>query len=103
MGPPEQVYPAGGRLDRQAADCRTIRFECGLDSDLPNKLRQAGHPVRDFGTHERLMPVVERVVVAGTSYRTTRQHVAVGIAGVWQFDLPSLDPPARDNGGLEIV
>jgi hypothetical protein len=82
-------------------DCKTIRFECGLDSDLPNKLRSAGHPVRSLGTHERLTPVRETIKDhSGTT--VTREQVGVGVVGVWTFDLPSLDPPKRE-GRLEIT
>jgi hypothetical protein len=42
-------------------DTRTIRFECPPGSRLPELLRQAGHRVIDYGTHERLMPITERI------------------------------------------
>jgi hypothetical protein len=64
-------------------DTRNIRFECPPDSQLPELLRQAGHRVIDYGTHERLMPITERI-----GRTKTVEHVAPGVVGVWQLELP---------------
>jgi hypothetical protein len=66
-----------------------IRFEAPLDSNLPALLREAGHRVIDYGTHERLMPLTETRKLNDTNTTVTTQQVGVGIVGVWQFDLPN--------------
>jgi hypothetical protein len=66
-----------------------IRFECPLDSNLPTLLREAGHRVIDYGTHERLMPLTETRKLNDTNTTVTTQQVGVGVVGVWQFDLPN--------------
>jgi hypothetical protein len=68
-------------------DTSPIRFECALDSTLPNLLQAAGHQVRACGTHERLTPVTETMAEHGRTNKIDRQQVGVGIVGVWQFDL----------------
>jgi hypothetical protein len=64
-------------------DTKTIRFESPIGSELPELLRQAGHRVFDYGTHERLMPITERI-----GRTKTVEHVAPGVVGVWQLELP---------------
>ena len=44
-----------------------------------------------FGTHERLMPVVETMAEHGRTNPIKREQIGVGVVGVWQFDLPSAD------------
>jgi hypothetical protein len=90
----------GGRLNKyimanggwivSEPDTSTIRFECSMDSALPELLRQAGHNVRNFGRHERLLPsiITER---RGTK-TVTSQVVAPGVVAVYEFGLPSADP-----------
>jgi len=65
-----------------------IRFECPMESKLPALLKEAGHRVIDFGTHERLVPIIETLKEHGGTNTITRQQVGVGVVGVWQFDLP---------------
>jgi len=65
-----------------------IRFEAPLDSNLPALLREAGHRVIDYGTHERLMPLTETRKEHGGNTTVTSQQVGVGVVRVWQFDLP---------------
>jgi hypothetical protein len=84
------IREAGGWVVSQP-DVSPIRFECHLDSELPETLRQAGHRVVDFGTHERLMPIVETMKQHGRNNTITVQQVGVGVVGVWQFDLPNGD------------
>jgi hypothetical protein len=69
-------------------DVSPIRFECQMDSELPNQLREAGHTVRSLGTHERLVPLTETRKLNDTNTTVTTQQVGVGTVGVWQFDLP---------------
>ena len=70
-------------------DVSPIRFECPMGSELPALLKEAGHHVIAFGTHERLMPITETMVEHGRTNKIDRQQVGVGTVGVWQFNLPS--------------
>ena len=46
-----------------------------------------GHSVRRIGPHERLMPVTETVIERGTRRKIVRQHVAPGVASVFELSL----------------
>jgi hypothetical protein len=99
----EYIREGGGWTVSQP-DTSPLRFECEQGSDLPDLLRQAGHDARFLGTHERLMPQSEVVTEHASRKKVTRQHVAPGIAGVYQLDLPNLDAPQRDKkDDLEIL
>jgi hypothetical protein len=60
-----------------------------LDSNPPSLLKEAGHRVIEYGTHERLMPLTETRKLNDTNTTVTSQQVGVGVVGVWQFDLPN--------------
>jgi hypothetical protein len=77
----------GGRTVSMA-ELSPIRFEASLDSKLPTPLRGAGHRVIDYGTHERLIPITETRKLNATNTTVATQHVGVGVANVWQFELP---------------
>jgi hypothetical protein len=85
----EFITEAGGWVV-SLPDTKSVRFECPLGSELPELLRQAGHRVFDYGTHERLMP---STISERRGLRTIiTQVVAPGTVAVWQLDLPSSDP-----------
>jgi hypothetical protein len=81
------IMANGGWIVSQP-DISPIRFECPLDSDLPETLRQAGHQVVEYGTHERLMPITETLKEHGLNTTVTRQHVAPIVVSVFEFRLP---------------
>jgi hypothetical protein len=86
----EFIRQAGGWIVSQP-DVSPIRFEAPMNSELPALLKQAGHNVRSIGTHKRLMPITEIVAEHGRSNKVTREQVGVGVAAVWQLELPSVD------------
>jgi hypothetical protein len=57
-----------------------VQFQCEMNSELPELLREAGYDVRHLGTHERLLPV------------GPGQGIGVGTVDIWSFDPPSLRP-----------
>ena len=69
-------------------DLFPLRFECEVDSQLPDALRQCGHTVRHLGSHERLLPVVETVHEHGSPRKIARHHVAPGVVAVYEIRLP---------------
>jgi hypothetical protein len=80
------IKQEGGWIVSQP-DVSPVRFECPMESELPALLKEAGHRVIPFGTHERLMPVTETMAEHGRTNKIDRQQVGVGIVRVWQFDL----------------
>jgi hypothetical protein len=64
-----------------------IKFVCELLSELPERLRSCGYAVIPCGTDQRLWPVTETIEVEN-GRTITRQHVAPGVVGVWQLELP---------------
>jgi hypothetical protein len=62
-----------------------IRFECEIESRLPELLVDLGHSLRRLGTHERLMPVV--ITEGSGNTKITSQHVEPGIAAVFELSL----------------
>lgn len=67
-------------------DVFPVRFECEMGSPLPALLEEVGHSVRHLGIHERLM--VKNEQLKDHSDRTvSRQHVAPGVAAVYELSL----------------
>src|SRR5205807_6171164 len=67
-------------------------------SELPSRLRQASHQVRDYGTHGRIIVKTETIHQGGNTIE--RQHHTPGVVTLYEFDLPNLDPPrSGDLGG----
>jgi hypothetical protein len=68
-----------------------LRFECVLDSDLPEVLRLCGFTTMPAGTNTRLMPMTETVKQSGGNTTVTRQHVAPCTVAVYQLYLTPID------------
>jgi hypothetical protein len=64
------------------------QFARPIGSELAALLKKAGHDVRQIGTHECLMPISEIMPEHDQINKITRQQIGVGVAAVFQFDLP---------------
>jgi hypothetical protein len=78
-------------------DTSPIRLECPLDSTLPELLRQAGQNVRSLGTHERLLPVTEKIQGHGRNNKAKRQQVCAGMAGFGSSICHRLKPESDES------